>query len=103
MAPRYMKHYGADEARANLPIGTMFAIRSTLALFKLQSTLCPLIGIDPDYRVHVAERLLAQNDGPLLEGMKRLKGILIRVPEDVRFQPDRDRLAMRFSEFDPAR
>jgi Tn3 transposase DDE domain len=26
---------------ANLPIETMFAIRSTLALFKLQSTLCP--------------------------------------------------------------
>ena len=30
-----MKHYGADEARANLPIGTMFAIRSTLALFAI--------------------------------------------------------------------
>jgi putative restriction endonuclease len=34
-----------------------------------------LIGIDPDYHVHVAEILLAQNDGPLLEGMKRLEGI----------------------------
>ena len=26
-----------------------------------------LIGVDPDYRVHVAERLLAQRDGPMLE------------------------------------
>ena len=24
-----------------------------------------LIGIDPDYRVHVSERLLAQRDGPM--------------------------------------
>jgi putative restriction endonuclease len=62
-----------------------------------------LIAIDPDYRVHVAASLLAQNDGPLLEGLKRLKGIKIAVPRDARFQPDRDRLAIRFSEFVQAR
>jgi predicted restriction endonuclease len=28
-----------------------------------------LIGIDPDYRLHVSERLLAQNDGPMLEAI----------------------------------
>src|ERR1700726_1646032 len=30
-----------------------------------------LIGIDPDYRVHVSEGLLGQNDGRMLEGLKR--------------------------------
>jgi putative restriction endonuclease len=62
-----------------------------------------LISIDPDYRVHVAESLLAMNDGPLLEGLKKLKGVTIRPPQDARFQPDRDRLALRFASFDPAR
>jgi putative restriction endonuclease len=31
-----------------------------------------LIGIDPDYRLHVSERLLTLNDGPMLEALKRL-------------------------------
>jgi putative restriction endonuclease len=33
-----------------------------------------LIGIDADYRLHVSERLLTQNDGPMLEALKRLHG-----------------------------
>ncbi len=33
-----------------------------------------LIGIDPDYRLHVAERLLVQKDGPMLDALKRLNG-----------------------------
>ena len=33
-----------------------------------------LIGIDPDYRLHVSDRLLMQNDGPMLEALKRLDG-----------------------------
>ena len=33
-----------------------------------------LIGIDPDYRLHVCDRLVAQNDGPMLAALKRLQG-----------------------------
>jgi putative restriction endonuclease len=33
-----------------------------------------LIGIDADYRLHVSERLLGQNDGPMLDALKRLNG-----------------------------
>jgi putative restriction endonuclease len=58
-----------------------------------------LIGIDPDYRLHVSDRLLMQNDGPMLESMKKLHGSLIRLPGRVRDHPDRDRLAMRFEDF----
>jgi putative restriction endonuclease len=32
-----------------------------------------LIGIDPNYRLHVSEWLLIQNDGPMLDALKRLK------------------------------
>ena len=31
-----------------------------------------LIGIDPDYRLHVSDRVLDQNDGPMLEALKQL-------------------------------
>src|SRR6185295_4418062 len=58
-----------------------------------------LIGIDPDYRLHVSERLLDKNDGPLLEALKRLKGESILRPIRLQDCPDRNRLAMRFERF----
>ena len=39
-----------------------------------------LIGIDPDYRVHVADRLLEQHDGKMLEALKLLDGGQIHLP-----------------------
>jgi putative restriction endonuclease len=61
-----------------------------------------LIGIDPDYRLHVSERLLEQEDGPLLESLKRLEGSTIHTPSRLLDQPDRDRLALRFESFKAA-
>jgi putative restriction endonuclease len=58
-----------------------------------------LIGIDPDYRLHVSDRLLGQNDGPMLEALKRLRGETIHLPSRLRDRPDRDRLALRFERF----
>ena len=58
-----------------------------------------LIGIDPDFRLHVSERLLRQNDGPMLEALKGLKGGEIHLPRRVVDRPDRDRLAQRFERF----
>lgn len=58
-----------------------------------------LIGIDPDCKLHVAERLLAQHDGPLLEALKRLDGSELRRPDRPQDHPDRDRLAQRFELF----
>jgi putative restriction endonuclease len=58
-----------------------------------------LIGIDPDYRLHVSERLLNRNDGPMLEALKRLNGGTIHLPGRVKDCPDRDRLALRFGRF----
>lgn len=61
-----------------------------------------LIGIDPDYRLHVSERLLMQEDGPMLEALKRLNGGMIHLPKRDKDQPDRDRLALRFERFKAA-
>ena len=58
-----------------------------------------LIGIDPDYRLHVSDRLLDQNDGPMLEVLKQLNGEAIHLPNRVKDRPDRDRLALRFERF----
>jgi hypothetical protein len=59
-----------------------------------------LIGIDPDFRIHVSEELLAMNDGPMLEqGIKAMAGRIIRLPNREVDHPDRDRLAQRFELF----
>src|SRR6267378_54188 len=52
-----------------------------------------LIGIDPDFRIHVSDRLLGQNDGPMLEAFKRLNGRSIRLPGRTKDHPDKSRLA----------
>jgi putative restriction endonuclease len=59
-----------------------------------------LIGIDPDYRIHVSDRLLEIHDGPFLElGLKGIVGQVIQLPRRSEDRPDRDRLALRFEEF----
>jgi putative restriction endonuclease len=58
-----------------------------------------LIGVDPDFRVHVSDRLLVQHDGPLLESMKRLNHGMLHLPPRAQDRPDRDRLALRFEQF----
>jgi putative restriction endonuclease len=58
-----------------------------------------LIGIDPDYHLHVSKRLLGQKDGPMLEALKRLNGGTIHLPSRAKDRPDRDRLALRFERF----
>ena len=58
-----------------------------------------LIGIDPDYQVHISDRLLHQIDGPMLEALKGLRGSTIHLPDRMQDRPDRDRLALRFERF----
>jgi putative restriction endonuclease len=59
-----------------------------------------LIGIDGDFRIHVADRLLEIHDGPFLElGLKSIAGTQIVMPRRLADRPDRDRLALRFEEF----
>jgi putative restriction endonuclease len=62
-----------------------------------------LIGIDADFRIHVAERLLEIHDGPFLElGLKSIRNTQIVLPRRRADWPDRERLALRFEEFQRA-
>jgi putative restriction endonuclease len=59
-----------------------------------------LIGIDPDFGIHVSDRLLEIQDGPFLEiGLKSIAGTRIELPRRAEDRPDRDRLARRFDQF----
>ena len=58
-----------------------------------------LIGIDPDYRLHVSERLLDLHDGPMLEALKQLDGGMLHLPNREKDYPDRDRLSLRYEQF----
>jgi putative restriction endonuclease len=58
-----------------------------------------LVGISPDRRVHVARRLLDDEDGPMLELLKGFHGRAIVAPRSRRVGPDRERLAERFDRF----
>jgi putative restriction endonuclease len=62
-----------------------------------------LIGIDPDFRIHVSERLLEIHDGPFLElGLKGIVAQVIQLPRRIEDRPDRDRLARRFEQYKKA-
>jgi hypothetical protein len=49
-----------------------------------------LIAIRPALRSSSAERLLMQNDGPMLQALKRLNGGTIHRPKRDKDRPDRD-------------
>ncbi len=75
-------------------------ISNGLPLTKIHHAAFDAHGVDPDYRIHVSDRLLEIHDGPFLElGLKGIAGILIERPRRSEDRPDRDRLAIRFEEF----
>lgn len=62
-----------------------------------------LIGIRPDYTLVVSEKLKAMNDGPILEeGLKKMDGRRIWVPEANALKPSKLHLEMRWAEFEGA-
>jgi putative restriction endonuclease len=58
-----------------------------------------LVGVSPDYEVHVSPRLLDEQDGPMLDVLKRASGRTIELPRKTAWHPDRERLATRFQRF----
>ena len=62
-----------------------------------------LVGVSPDYTVHVSKRLLDDEDGPMLELLKTFHGQPLVLPKRTAWRPDRERLAERFDRFLEAR
>ena len=61
------------------------------------------MGITPDYGIQINEELLNEVDGPMLQhGLKDMHGGKLILPKRTVDQPDRERLAIRFAEFQNA-
>lgn len=58
-----------------------------------------LVGVSPDYSVHVAPRLLDDEDGPMLDLLKQFHGATLQLPSKRTHRPNRDLLALRFERF----
>ena len=58
-----------------------------------------LVGVSPDYEVHVSNHLLDEEDGPMLELLKTFHRAPIVLPTRRAWKPDREQLALRFERF----
>ncbi len=58
-----------------------------------------LVAVTPTYAVEVSPRLLADEDGPMLEVLQGFDGEQIVVPQRRSHRPDPDRLALRYEAF----
>ncbi|HET7599725.1 MAG TPA: HNH endonuclease [Gemmatimonadales bacterium] len=62
-----------------------------------------ILGVDPDYRVHVRDDVLDEHDGPMLRhGLQEMHGSSIQLPRRVEHRPNREYLAERFARFEAA-
>ena len=58
-----------------------------------------LIGIDANFKVHISPTLMSQSDGEVLEGLKKLEGENLELPERSEDSPDKVFLEYRFNAF----
>jgi putative restriction endonuclease len=58
-----------------------------------------LVGVSPDYVVHVSGRLLEDDDGPMLDLLKGFHQAPLNLPQRTVDLPDHDRLDARFERF----
>lgn len=62
-----------------------------------------IIGVSPDLKISVRRDILDEVDGPMLKyGIQALEGQRLTVPRQRVAAPDRERLAVRFSDFQTA-
>jgi putative restriction endonuclease len=62
-----------------------------------------ILGVDPEYRIHVRKDVLDEHDGPMLRhGLQEMEGSIIQVPRRTEHRPKRDYLAERFRQFQAA-
>lgn len=93
-------HITADSSAQGLPVVT-----NGLALCKIHHAAYDehILGISPDYVVHINGEVLSEVDGPMLKyGLQQMNGRELFVPHRRTDQPDRDRLAERFTTFQAA-
>ena len=78
------------------------SVTNGLSLCKIHHTAYDIniVGIDPDYTVHVRPDILAEEDGPMLEhGIKEMDKTKLWVPANAGDRPEKSRLENRFLAF----
>ena len=58
-----------------------------------------LVGVSPEYMVHVSRSLLEDEDGPMLDLLKGFHEVPLHLPQRKRDLPDPKRLEVRFERF----
>jgi len=77
-------------------------VSNGLSLYKIHHGACDveILGVDPDYTIHIRQDVLQEEDGPmLLHGLQELHGSRIILPKTELLRPNRDYLAERFGRF----
>jgi putative restriction endonuclease len=77
-------------------------VTNGLSLCKIHHTAYDIniVGIDPDYTVHIRQDILGETDGPMLEhGIKEMDKTKLWVPSAPGEKPNQARLEVRFKEF----
>src|SRR5690606_23180068 len=90
-------HITTDGDLKGLPVVT-----NGLALCKIHHAAYDenILGISPDYVVHINDEVLAEVDGPMLKyGLQEMDQRELWIPHHRSNQPDKDRLARRFDVF----
>lgn len=90
-------HIIGDNKQHGLPI-----VQNGLSLCKIHHAAfdANLLGISPDYVVHINGALMDEIDGPMLRhGLQEMDGRLLTLPARASDRPGADRLAERFDEF----
>ncbi|MBB0995385.1 restriction endonuclease [Dietzia sp. SLG510A3-3B2-2] len=90
-------HITADSADEGTPVVT-----NGLTLCKIHHSAYDenILGISPDYVVHINEEVLAEVDGPMLNyGLQKMDQRELWIPRRGQEQPDRERLSARFDAF----
>lgn len=93
-------HITEDGDDAGLPIVT-----NGLSLCKIHHAAydANLLGISPDYVVHIDSDLLEERDGPMLKhGLQEMDQAPLQLPTQHGERPDRERLARRYEGFGAA-
>lgn len=93
-------HITADAHEGGKPVVT-----NGLALCKIHHAAYDenILGISPDYEVHINADVLHEKDGPMLDyGLQRMHKRSLWLPSRSRDKPDRDRLSARFDAFKSA-
>lgn len=98
---RELRLLDAAHIVGDLEVGGSATVRNGLSLCSIHHRAFDhdLVGVSPDYVVHVSERLLKDEDGPMLDLLKGFHETPLHLPQRRVDAPDPERLGKRFERF----